>query len=1038
MPVLNLRRRVGILLSACSPILMLLASLSSAAQSRSGILKGKIVDGSTHQTIYAAAVSADSSSQESLAKNITSMADGRYSLQLSAGVHTLYFRHEGFQSKVIAGVNISKDDINTLDIVLFPLAPDGKDSILLNSFYTETRRSIYNPVIYSGVISDRLDERTIQSGTDQHGIQVLKRLNGVILENQAGSAHLSTLNISGLGERYNQVMFNGAPLPGFDPTGRAWPLGTIPAEAIGEVSVQKIGDPAKPGDFAGGIVAVNTRDMPDQNFFYLRAGGGFSDATNGKDFYSDKSNDLEWLSFPGSIRDLPKTFPTTLSRYTLAQLNPQEQVFRSKLLKNNLSPVNHGNSRPNDYVVAGFGRAIRLKKGEKIGVVAYVNHQSTERIDASAVQTSPDITANPYPFPNGSKPLIRSFSNDVGYHYTAQLSAVINASMLYGKNKISFKNFLVHSLTGIYTRRSQLLKPDEDSLAHTGINYMSTETTFINTQLSGEHAYGENGKFKLTWVASYAYHRTQNPDERNFLLRQDSTSGNTYEIAHPQAALYDPNRDNPGNLDYQISSTILNPNFTNSGRSWTDTKDHNFTGSVNILVPFNLRNQLQILSGGVYIQTRYRVLNSALYLTKGPGYFPLNELLAPERYYPGGLTVQNYYINASANRNFIYENGRADYQASANLGAAYIRLENHFTKRLFLDWGLRLESNGQLVSNIQYVYSEGFKNPVISPIDENTRTISTSLLPSATLAYEPVDRVRIHATYFKTINRPELQDLTKYRHYDALSFMVRTGSPFLTDTHIDNYDAGISFLATSGTSFSVSGFYKKLDQPVGYIISGYNGSLGNMLSTPYNLPSAKVRGLTADLKIRLDILSSAAPWLSCFSLFASGTWLNSTVSAGPIRNAGKANEHTLSGSPDYTVNGGLIIQHPRLPMVTILYNRIGDYITASGSGTQLKLPGGGSVLTTPDYRVKDRDNLDIQVAQKFWRSRIQLIAGVNNVTNSAYIAYQDLNGNKKFDKPLSLTIQNNSGGFYNGGVDNTVRSIKPQRTYYLTVSYLLK
>jgi len=51
----------------------------------------------------------------------------------------------------------------------------------------------------------------------------------------------------------------------------------------------------------------------------------------------------------------------------------------------------------------------------------------------------------------------------------------------------------------------------------------------------------------------------------------------------------------------------------------------------------------------------------------------------------------------------------------------------------------------------------------------------------------------------------------------------------------------------------------------------------------------------------------------------------------------------------------------------------------------------------------------------------------NNLLNSGYVVYQDLNGNKKFDDPLTLkNSQEGKGGYYQSGIDNTI--IKHQTT----------
>src|SRR6202007_3033897 len=99
--------------------------------------------------------------------------------------------------------------------------------------------------------------------------QILKRLNGVVLQNAVAGSDLQSSNIFGLGERYNQLLFNGAPLNSFNPLGRMYSLDILPAEAIEYVAVQKLANSSIPADFAGGTILVKTRDLPDKNFLYL-------------------------------------------------------------------------------------------------------------------------------------------------------------------------------------------------------------------------------------------------------------------------------------------------------------------------------------------------------------------------------------------------------------------------------------------------------------------------------------------------------------------------------------------------------------------------------------------------------------------------------------------------------------------------------------------------------------------------------------------------------------------------------------------------
>ncbi|MBC7914693.1 MAG: TonB-dependent receptor, partial [Pyrinomonadaceae bacterium] len=460
-------------------------------------------------------------------------------------------------------------------------------------------------------------------------------------------------------------------------------------------------------------------------------------------------------------------------------------------------------------------------------------------------------------------------------------------------------------------------------------------------------------------------------------------------------------------------------------------------GAFNISVPFNLLNQTQNLSGGVSIQSRNRTMFSDLLLVTGKEFTTLENLLAAERYYSGGLSLTSYYTkDPGLNDAKAPQNSSGNYTASSNIGASYLKLETKLLKGLSANIGIRLESSSNLVSNIQYNYLKGFKHPQLFTLNKNTRIIEFNFLPSLHVKYQPIDALQLFAGYFKSLNRPQLQELSPSRYYDAASFTVKEGNPVLVNTEIDNADLGVILNLKKGTSLTLSGFYKKVYEPIENLIYPYSTTKGTYLSRPYNVPPATIKGIEMAFKSKLNFITPALNNLSCF---ANTTILRSKVETGFIRNgtAPDIPEHSLSGSPDYAVNAGITLQEPGLPELSVLFNTTADYISAVGTGAISDLLNENSVQAIPDYRVKGRDQLDLQISQKFFKSRIQVILGVNNLLNAPYIVYQDLNGNRKFDEPLQLKANANGQlGYYQSGTDNTVVSIKPQRLYYLTVSYV--
>jgi outer membrane receptor protein involved in Fe transport len=1002
-------------------MLLNLLSLCGYSQSQKGILKGRVIDGSTHRALYNVSVSSDTSG-----KNISSSAiDGLYLLNLPKGSHTVSYQLEGFQNKTISQINIRANQITYADIILYPLTQNiagtkfckdsvpATDSVFNTTFKKETESIRYN---FSNLNNDIISAASIRPGTDKNALLLVKRLNGEVTGYEGAGPLNNSFILNGMGERYNQLLLNGSPFSAFGALGMSYPLQLLPAEATEEASLTKTGDATIPAGYAGATVEIKTKDYTDNNFFYIQAGSGFTQGTNGQNFYGDARSKLEFLGLSGQQRSMPSGFPTTKSQLPYSSVNLQQQVYLNKQLNNNLAPVNFGSSKPDTRFLIGFGKNYKLKSGAKISITGFINQTKNEQFNETTVQAAPNVAENPYPFTVPDKSVVFAQSKDSNYNYASQLAGIINASIIFRKNKISFRNFLGSQFSNTYSKRTGIYKPDEDTLAHTAISYLTTQRYFVNTQLAGEHGLNANGKFKLSWQATYTFINEQNPDERNFLLRKGVVQNNTFEIATPIAA----------------------GSFTNTGRQWRSFKDNNFTGSFNLSFPLNLFHQPQVLSGGIYIQQNYRIFNSDILQVKGNGYVALDKLLAQERYYPGGVSIAAFYVNGYENPTRIPQSYGANYSASANLGASYLQLNGRLTNKVLLQLGSRVESASQLVSSIYYRYFTGFRNPQFFPLDENTRITTYNFLPSVNAVFSPFNKIKINAAYFKTLNRPQLQELTKYAYYNAQTFTIKTGNPLLAATPVTNFTGGINFLANAFSVIRVNAFYKKIEQPIEYIAS--NSGKGTVLFTPHNTPPATVKGLEAAIKLNLHFVN--VNWLNGLTVFANGNITTSKAEAGAIRSLEipYVSEHALSGTPDYAFNGGIVLQQQGLlPGLTVLYSRTGGYISALGSGKTYTLANGNTILAVPGYRVKGREQLDIQLSQKILQSKIEIIAGVNNLTASPFITYQDLNGNKKMDAPLVLNNNgNNGGGYFVSGVDNTITNIKQQPLYYITLSYLFK
>lgn len=981
-------------------------SHSSYAQFRDGKLEGRVADASNLRPLYGVKV------VETLTgKFSVTGPDGRFSLELSPGIKTVQYICNNFQSKIIRHIMVYEGMPTEVNSLLLPLILNGDSSrhskldTLIDISLDDEKKFESQQKDLLNVEGASLKALDIASGKDAEAL--LRQLPGVSIRSQNLINPAASILVKGMGNRYNQLLIDGI---GYINTGqfaKAFLVKVLPIEMIDNVAVYN-----HPGDisvqgFSASVINIKTKDLPRNNFLLIKAGLNYYDKSIGEHFFSEKANAGQFFSFPGEQRSLPATFPTTRSRFSLDQKNIQEQVFLSKQLKNNLGVVS-SNSAPNTAFSIAGGRTLHFKKGNKAGIYGYIASEKQEQVNEVAVSAVPDIVGNPFPF-DQDKLLIKSMSRNSSYSYFSFLTAGINAALYFGKNKVVLKGRAVNSFNNTYTQRSEVEKWDEDSLANSAVNFVTEQRRFYMLHLSGEHSLGQKSMLQFTWNAAYSFLKQENPDERNFLLRQSQSNTDQFEIASLAG----------------VANAI-----TNTYRMWRTLRENYFVGSFGLSIPFKTGRVTNLLSGGACIETKYREFFSDIYIVKGTGYASLGNLLAPERYYPGGLSVVNYYSNQPS---YLNLNDRGNYIGSVNLSSSFLKLENQVTKNFHAVFSLRAESNNQLVSSTQYNYFSGFRFPQVTTTDQNVTVSKLSVLPAITVKFTPIQSFVLRGEFFRSVNRAQVEELSLNRYFDASSFLVNTGNQYLRNSSINNFQASANF-NTGASVFFVQAFYKTIDQPIEYVVTPYTQS--TLLSMPYNLPEATVKGVTGSINVNIGKALNAS-WQHAFNFFAKATWLKTNVKGGPI----KSNQfpfieaHDLSGSPAFSANAGFSFHVKHYPLLSVTYSRTGDYLSHVGSGSSQKLGNGNQVLSTPHYRVKGNNILDIHISQAVFHSALMLAAGVNNLLGEKYTEYQDLNGNKKFDEALLVTEKNGRRGYYQSGIDNALKQLKTQRNIYFSISY---
>ena len=154
-------------------------------------------------------------------------------------------------------------------------------------------------------IADGISAESIKRSPDNNTSEVLKRVSGATIQEN------KFVIVRGLADRYNVAILNNAILPSTEADRKVFSFDIIPSILIDNIQIFKTAAPDLPADFAGGIVQVNTQDVPNKRSINLTAAVGFNTISTGKDFRIGYQGSLDYLGF--FMRKFPGKKPPGVS-----------------------------------------------------------------------------------------------------------------------------------------------------------------------------------------------------------------------------------------------------------------------------------------------------------------------------------------------------------------------------------------------------------------------------------------------------------------------------------------------------------------------------------------------------------------------------------------------------------------------------------------------------------------------------------------------------------------------------------------------------
>ncbi len=256
------------------------------------------------------------------------------------------------------------------------------------------------------------------------------------------------------------------------------------------------------------------------------------------------------------------------------------------------------------------------------------------------------------------------------------------------------------------------------------------------------------------------------------------------------------------------------------------------------------------------------------------------------------------------------------------------------------------------------------------------------VLPSLNAVYGLTDRMNLRAAATRTLARPTFREIAPVTTYDFTSDGALQGNPGLERTLITNLDLRWEWFSGPGDIVAVSGYYKRLDNPIERVITdAENGA------TSYaNVAQADVLGAEFEVRQRLGAFGLGGVLGERLSLGANLSLTQSSISISERElaarrqlNPRRADTRDLQGQSPYLLNANLsYADGVRGTSAAVFFNVSGPRLSRVGN-------------PLPDVYERPSPQLDLTASQRVFGA-FTLKGSVRNVLGSVYREAYDVSG----------------------------------------------
>ena len=931
------------------------------AQAQNATISGKVIDNSDNTGLPGASVIIDGTTQGAMTD-----LDGNYKIaNVAPGNLKIKVSYVGYITDETKLITVFPGENKNLDFKLKENINQLSQAEVVGQRITNTENAVLMEVRKSEQIVNGVSSQQITRSQDRTATEVIRRIPGITITESG------FVLIRGLNERYNTTMLNGILAPSMEADKRAFNLDVIPSSMLDRLMVYKTGAPELPGEYAGGIIRIVTKNVSDDDQLSIGYQASYRENTTFNDFYQAPRGERDWLGSDDGTRALPESFPDNLVHVK----NDQELTDLGRSLPNAWTPAKI-QAGPDHRFNATLNKNLKfgkIKAGNVTSIQYNLSHESNSAENNSYESYDPELQKSDTTY---------AYHDDV-YRENVRIALTHNWSFIVSPRfRLDFRNFFNQQGSNQSIIREGISYDEGNQVRAYAFRYV--ERTVYSGQLQGSHELN-GGKSLVDWTTAYSYTHSAEPDFRRIRMKKDVSA----------------DIDDPYQISISPSASTLD-----AGRFYSNINENTFTAAANLEHALRERESdlTPKLRGGFYTEYKvrdfkarwmsYKKANSiedsaGIVFDNSLLFEPLDQVFSPD--------------NINSTTGFKLEEGTNpsdEYDASNTLLAGYIGTSWPFSAKWNVSGGLRLEYNRQELTSRTYTDREvAVDNPI------------TSLLPSVNVSYNLTKKSVLRGGYARSVNRPEFRELAPFSYYDFTFNNVLTGNSALETPSIHNYDLRWELYPSSGELFSIGAFYKHFNNPIEMFFTPGAGALN---FTYGNAESAASAGVEIEAKkyfsslldtMGKDQSAFITKFLSRMGVSMNVALIESKVELGS-KAVGQAESRPMMGQSPFIVNAGIFYYNMEKKFqVTVLYNIIGNRLFAVGTTDG-----------TPDLYYMPRNMLDFTITKGIGKY-LEVKAGVQDILSQDEEYIQDSNENGKIDSHDETIYRISKGAYYSLGIN---------------------